>query len=198
MSSGYFPGRLVGPVRALAQAFTLPTTSVPHRARSGAISKAIRARSTPRTCRPSANREATKAGNPPTCLALVGAVINEDASCPLGLSRPEIAFPSAHPDEAQTVEIDVAVMALPDVPEQHRLAEAVVRGLGEGAWARNSAAAIVEPVAHNVPVGSFGHKVLRSRLTPLAAFGLRIGPDETIDVFSAFPSRADISLHRTR
>jgi hypothetical protein len=99
-------------------------------------------------------------------LALVGAVINEDASCPLGLSRPEIAFPSAHPDEAQTVEIDVAVMALPDVPEQHRLAEAVVRGLGEGAWARNSAAAIVEPVAHNVPVGSFGHKALRSRLTP--------------------------------
>src|SRR5215471_11304850 len=30
MSCGYFPGRLVGPVKALAQALTLPTISVPH------------------------------------------------------------------------------------------------------------------------------------------------------------------------
>src|SRR5262245_35013376 len=44
MSCGYFPGGLVGPVKALAQAFTLPTISVPHCARSAAISKVIRAR----------------------------------------------------------------------------------------------------------------------------------------------------------
>src|SRR5262252_10837809 len=49
ISCGYFPGRLVGPVSALAQAFTLPAISVPHRARSGAISKVICARSTPRS-----------------------------------------------------------------------------------------------------------------------------------------------------
>src|ERR1700751_1427256 len=30
MSCGYFPDRLVGPVRALAQAFTLSAISVPH------------------------------------------------------------------------------------------------------------------------------------------------------------------------
>src|SRR6202049_3339938 len=65
ISCGYLPGRLVGPARALAQAFTLPAISVPHWAWSGAISKVIRARSTPRTCRPWANSEATKAGNPP-------------------------------------------------------------------------------------------------------------------------------------
>src|SRR5215472_6739535 len=65
ISCGYFPGRLVGPVRAVAQAFTLPTISVPHLARSGAISKVISARSTPRTCRPSLNSAATRAGNPP-------------------------------------------------------------------------------------------------------------------------------------
>ena len=41
MSCGYFPGGLVGPVRALAQAFTLPTISVPHPPRSDAISKVI-------------------------------------------------------------------------------------------------------------------------------------------------------------
>src|SRR5262249_30895780 len=66
MSCGYFPGGLVGPVKALAQAFTLPVISVPHWARSDAISKVIRARSTPWSCRPSANSAATTAGNPPT------------------------------------------------------------------------------------------------------------------------------------
>jgi hypothetical protein len=54
-------------------------------------------------------------------------------------------------------------MALPDVPEQHRLAEAVVRGLGERAGARNGAAAIVEPVSRDVPVGKLGHESLHER-----------------------------------
>jgi len=53
-------------------------------------------------------------------------------------------------------------MAMSDVPEQHRLAEAVVRGLGEGAGARDSAAAIVEPVSGDVPAGNLGHEDLRS------------------------------------
>src|ERR1700693_5744839 len=60
---GYLPGLLVGPVSAFAQAFTLPAISTPQWARSGAISKAIRARSTPRTCLPSAKYSATWAGN---------------------------------------------------------------------------------------------------------------------------------------
>ena len=63
----------------------------------------------------------------------------------------------------KTVEIDIAVMALPDVPEQDRLAEAVVRGLGERAGARDSAAAIVEPVSRDVPVGRLGHENLHER-----------------------------------
>ena len=54
-------------------------------------------------------------------------------------------------------------MALPDVPEQHRLAEAVVRGLGERAGARDGAAAIVEPVSRDVPVGRLGHENLHER-----------------------------------
>src|SRR5205807_4634150 len=91
-------------------------------------------------------------------LALVGTVVDEDAGRPLGLPRPEIAFPSSHPDEAQIVEINIAVMAMSDVPEQHRLAEAVVRGLGEGAGARDSAAAIVEPFSGDVPAGNLGHE----------------------------------------
>jgi hypothetical protein len=82
-------------------------------------------------------------------LALVGAVVDEDASGPLGLSRPEIAFPSSHPDEAQTVEVDIVVMATPDMPEEDRLAEAVVRRLSKGAGARDGAAAIIEPVSRN-------------------------------------------------
>ena len=54
-------------------------------------------------------------------------------------------------------------MALPDVPEQDRLAEAVVRGLGERAGARDGAAAIVEPVSRDVPVGNLGHENLHER-----------------------------------
>src|SRR6516165_6311984 len=91
-------------------------------------------------------------------LALVGTLVDEDTGAALGLSRPEIAFPSSHPDEAQTVEIDVAVMALPDVPEQDRLAEVVVRGLRKGAGARDGAAAIVEPVSRDVPAGNLSHE----------------------------------------
>ena len=48
-------------------------------------------------------------------------------------------------------------MPLPDMPEQNRLAEAVVRGLGERAGAHDGAAAIVVPVSRDVPVGNFGH-----------------------------------------
>src|SRR5262245_1699214 len=96
-------------------------------------------------------------------LALVGAIVDEDAGAPLGLPCPEIAFPSSHPHEAQTVQIDIAVMALPDVPEQDRLAEAVVRGLSERAGARDSAAAIVEPVSRDVPAGRLGHENLHER-----------------------------------
>src|SRR5262249_58164152 len=60
---------------------------------------------------------ATKNAGKHLRLALVGAIVDEDAGAPLGLPRPEIAFPSSHPDEAQTVEIDITVMALPHMPE---------------------------------------------------------------------------------
>src|SRR6266436_2078510 len=55
-------------------------------------------------------------------------------------------------------EIDIVVIASPDVPEQNRLAEAVVRGLREGAGARDGAAAIVEPVSRDVPTGNVSHE----------------------------------------
>src|SRR6267142_2606715 len=65
ISRGYVPGLLVGPVSAFAQALTLPTISTPQRAWSGAISKAIFARSTPRACRPPAKHSLTQPGKPP-------------------------------------------------------------------------------------------------------------------------------------
>ena len=95
-------------------------------------------------------------------LALVGALVDEETGRPLDLPRPEITFPSAHPDEAETIEVDVAVVALLDVPEQNRLTETVVRGLRERAGARDGAAAVVEPVSHDVPGGNSRHEDLRS------------------------------------
>src|SRR5271165_6961820 len=54
-----------------------------------------------------------------------------------------------------------------DVPEQDRLAEAVVRGLGEGARASDGTAAIVKPISRDVPVGNLGHVDLRHDKTML-------------------------------
>jgi hypothetical protein len=174
MSCGYFPGRLVGPVKASAQAFTFPAISVPQWARSGAIFEgdpcALNAPQLPAfgEQRSDESRKPSDlaAENPREHLglALIRAIVNEDAGATLGLSCPEIAFPFSHPNEAQTVEIDIAVTTMPDVPEQDRLAEAVVRGLGEGAGTRNSAAAIVEPVSGDVPGGYLGHQDLRSAM----------------------------------
>jgi hypothetical protein len=49
-----------------------------------------------------------------------------------------------------------------DVPEENRLAEAVVRGLREGAGASDGAAAIVESITRDVPVGNLGHEHLQA------------------------------------
>jgi hypothetical protein len=94
-------------------------------------------------------------------LALVGALVDEDAGGSLDLSCPQITLPTSNPDEAQIIEIDIAVLAVPNVPKQDRLAGAVVRGLGERAWARNGAGAIVEPVSRDVPAGNLGQDLVR-------------------------------------
>ena len=107
------------------------------------------------------NSPATRAGNPPACppkirgqnfgLPLVRTLVDEDAGGALDLAGPQVALPSPDANEAQIIEIDVAVMALPNVPKQDRLAHSVIRGLGKGAWARDGAAAVVKPVSRDTP-----------------------------------------------
>src|ERR1700757_3958155 len=48
-------------------------------------------------------------------------------------------------------------MAFADAPEQHGFAEAIVRRLCKGAGARNRAAAVVEPVADDMPARNVVH-----------------------------------------
>src|ERR1051326_2619544 len=57
-------------------------------------------------------------------------------------------------------------MPFADMPEQDRLAKAVIRRLAEGAGTGNRAAAIVEPVADDVPIRDVAHPglPLRSRV----------------------------------
>ena len=95
-------------------------------------------------------------------LTLVGAFVDKDAGGPFSPSRPQITFPSSHTDKAQIVEIDIAVMSGPDVPEKDRLTEAVVWGLCEGARASDGAAAIVKPISRDVPVGNLSHEDLQA------------------------------------
>jgi len=94
-------------------------------------------------------------------LTLVGTLVDEETGRTLGLPRPEITFPSAHPDEAEAVEIDVAVLATLEVPEENRLAEAVVWRLSERAGARDGAA-VVEPVSRDTPGWGCVHEIPRS------------------------------------
>jgi hypothetical protein len=64
-------------------------------------------------------------------LPVVGTIINTEAGDPRRLSRPEVALPAADPLKAEIVELDVAIMVVPDVPEQHRLAKAIIRRLAK-------------------------------------------------------------------
>src|SRR5258708_37530934 len=65
-------------------------------------------------------------------LPVIGMIINIEAGDPSRLSCPEVALPAPDPHKAQIVELDVAIMALADVPEQHRFTKAAIRGLGKG------------------------------------------------------------------
>src|SRR5690348_9000897 len=90
-------------------------------------------------------------------------VVDKEAGDAARLACPQIALPTADPHKAQIVELDVAVMAFADMPEQDRLAKAVIRRLAEGAGAGDRAAAIVEPVADDVPIRNVAHPGLPSR-----------------------------------
>jgi hypothetical protein len=46
-------------------------------------------------------------------------IINVQASYPRRISRPEVALPSADTRIAEIVELDLAIMALADVPKQN-------------------------------------------------------------------------------
>src|SRR5262249_6681534 len=52
-------------------------------------------------------------------LPVVGMIIDIEAGNPRRLFRPKVAFPAADPYKAEVVELDIAVMAFADVPEQH-------------------------------------------------------------------------------
>jgi hypothetical protein len=64
-------------------------------------------------------------------LLLVGTIVDEDTSSALDLPCPEIAFPSLHPDEAEVVQVDIAIVTLLDVPEQNYSQKPL-----SGAWAK--------------------------------------------------------------
>src|SRR5262249_18761801 len=90
-------------------------------------------------------------------LPVVGMIIDVAPSEPRRLPRTEVALPSADPHKAEVVELDIAVMAFADVPEQHRFAEAIIGRLCKGAGAGNRAAAVVEPVADDMPARNVAH-----------------------------------------
>ena len=82
---------------------------------------------------------------------------DEEAGRTFDLAGPEVALPSPDANETETIELDVAVVAATDVPEEDRFAVAVVRRLCESARTRDGAAAVVEPVSSDVPGRDLRH-----------------------------------------
>jgi hypothetical protein len=64
---------------------------------------------------------------------------------------PEIANERAERHHTQTIETDVAVIPLTDMPRQNAFADAGCRRLSEGAWTGNAAITRVEQVTLDVP-----------------------------------------------
>src|SRR5205085_11172237 len=91
-------------------------------------------------------------------LALVGALVEEDAQRRFGLAGPDITpFDVSHRQDVQTVERHVAVVPLPDVVGQHAAADVVGRRLRELAWTWDIAATDIEPVTRDVPLENGYH-----------------------------------------
>ena len=119
----------------------------------------------PRLCLPPAKHSLTQPGKPPAwppiiagnALPVVRMFINIEAGDPRRAFRPEVALPAADPHKAEIVELDVAIMALADAPEQHRFTKTVIRRLRKSARAGYCAAAVVEPVADDMPARNVAH-----------------------------------------
>src|SRR5438552_8696910 len=90
-------------------------------------------------------------------LPVVGMIIDIEAGDSRRPSRPEVALPAADPHKAEIIELDVAIMALANAPEQHRFTKTVIGRLRESARAGYCAAAVVEPVADDMPARNVAH-----------------------------------------
>jgi hypothetical protein len=72
-------------------------------------------------------------------------------------------------------------MALPDMPKQHRLADAVIGGLRKSAGTRDGTAAIVKPVAGDMPGGNLSHRTFSCSRNNTLALGVRTSGDVLAD-----------------
>jgi hypothetical protein len=163
-----FPGGVVGPDRAFARPTTRPGISARQNARSSATSNVIGTNSTPRS---SPILPAKMAGHPPglapedhlqsLALPFIGPLVDKKAHPKLALIGPDIAFEGPERQQIETVQSDIAVMTLANMPREHPCARIVGRSLGKFTRAWNVATADVEPITGEMPLGN------RVHVTPL-------------------------------
>jgi hypothetical protein len=111
----------------------------------------------------------SKAGRPTSGLAtedrlqclplpLVRSFIDEKTQLGFGAS-PEVPFKTAKRQQIKAVELNVAKVALSNMPDEHALTAIVGRRLGKFTGARDVAAADVEPVTREPPFWNGVHTV---------------------------------------
>jgi hypothetical protein len=84
-------------------------------------------------------------------LPIIGPFVDEEAHPNFGFVGPDIAFESSKAQQVETVESDIAVVTLADMPSKHACTFIVGGRLSKFARTRNVTAADVEPIASEMP-----------------------------------------------
>jgi hypothetical protein len=86
-------------------------------------------------------------------LSVARSVVDNYASAPQRIVGPKVSLKISYYGYAEIIEFNVIEMTFPDMPEKNELTKVVVRGLSERAGTGNRAAAVVEPITLDVPIG---------------------------------------------
>ncbi len=134
-------------------------------------------------------------------LDVAGPVVDKSAGTASRIVVPNVSLKTSDQYNTEIVEFDLSKMTFLNVPKKNVLAVVVVRRLAERARTGNGAAAVVEPIASDVPIRHVGHgnssaraDQLASRLAapPYCRKMARSGHPGAYVRASALPPKADI------
>jgi hypothetical protein len=86
-------------------------------------------------------------------LSVARSIVDNYASTGQRLVGPKVSLKVSYYGYTEIIEFDVIEMTFPDMPEKNVFAKVVIWGLCERAGTGNRAAAVVEPITLDAPIG---------------------------------------------